>query len=369
MKRCAAHGDGTPIAADRRMRLLATCALTTTLFLPGASALACGASPSPVFSIDAVSPSDQQQGVARDAAVEFRLKAWEAHDDLQTVLSVRVTRERDGMEALGALDLTRASDLAVHVEPIALWAPRTLLDANTTYVVELTTSRPRPEEPEPVLSRTTFTTSDTASPELHLVGELRGTLRMGTAPVRSCMGAPCKECPIVGESPALYADLELPRAQGGFAEHGYSSWLTLDDTTARSFTGPGEGESGGERFVHLSHYRHFDAEDELAERSVEIPREDRPYVACFGYNVWDAFGHAREAESLCFSAQEIEAAWNEGSNADAAAGGGCSTTMNVHSPANAYRLGLAILCAVATGRRFRRLAGGAKAIRPAQRTR
>ena len=300
------------------MRSLATLAVGL-VWLRATTALACGSTPAPFYTVESVSPSDGQESVVRDGAIEFRLRPWESEQDEGHELVIRVKRMRDDAEVAGVEDRMHLDD------GILRWAPRTALDPHETYSVELTTSaHPREGIAEPHAIATTFTTSDALAPALQLRGAVGVSLRPGNAPKRDCKDVPlCRECPTVGERAALYADVQLPSVSGGFPDYGYSSWLTLSDAEARTFGGPGEGEASDRaELVNLLFYQRLTAHDEPTTVSVEIPREDVPYEACFGFNTWDAFGHAQSAEPACVSASKIEEAFAELDRSEVV--GGCS---------------------------------------------
>jgi hypothetical protein len=110
--------------------------------------------------------------------------------------------------------------------------------ANTTYrvSVELNSTTPLPAElTGPQALTSTFTNSDTLSPAFKLIGKLKPTLRIGSAPLQQC--GPCgADCLVVGQRPAVYVDVETPLVRGGFDRSGYQAWLTLSDAAAPTFS-------------------------------------------------------------------------------------------------------------------------------------
>src|SRR5262249_39825851 len=92
----------------------------------------------------------------------------------------------------------------------------------------------------PTTSTTTFTTSGQLAPDLQLSGALHASLRAGMAPIQRCDSCG-RDCMVIGERPALFADVVMPTVSGGFDAYGYQALLTFNDDSRPVFDGPGEG--------------------------------------------------------------------------------------------------------------------------------
>jgi MYXO-CTERM domain-containing protein len=279
--------------------------------MDAARALACGIPEEPYRTVDSVEPSDGSNGFPRDGAVRIQLKPWPQHTQ-NGMLSVQVSRVGDAEAVAGKLEQWLPDQYT--------WAPDEPFAANTQYRVEVTTTtEPFADVDAPTMSSTTFTTSDERVPDLRLATELHVSVHRGTAPKLDYSGvSDCAEpAPVIGERPALIAEVELPRVSGGFDAYGYKAWLALNNDAATTFRGPGaDGRMApGAGMVVLGR-----SVDPKVDRvvSFEVPLEDVSYAACFAFNAWDAAGHWG-ADSFCVPADELdpEFAWLRAANEDA----------------------------------------------------
>jgi len=287
------------------MRTLLLFGSLAVVWLSADSARACSAQPQPNLTIESVAPADGAQSFPRNGAIQIRLKVWPVDLNVEesdhSVLTIRVSRVADGVEPPGTLDTFH------RFWGIATWSPSEALLANEQYRIEVsTTAQPRADIEGATSSITTFTTSDAFSPELVLEGALRASFRVGVAPLLEC--GPCGMCTEVGKRPALFADVEMPTVSGGFDAYGYSAWLTLNDAAARVFDGPGEGDSPRASTVVDLMTQLTPQPGTSNKATMEVPVEDNPYDACFGFNVWDPIGHSQSAQSICLSAAQLDAA-------------------------------------------------------------
>ena len=286
------------------MRVWLVIALLATAWLHGLPAHACGPQLPAYATLVSISPSDGTENFPRDGAVGVRVKRWVSQSTPDAAVEIRLVRADDGAEITGYVSgLTSISG-------VIAWAPNEPLEANTRYRIEVrTTPTPRADIDAPTIGSSTFTTSDASSPPIRLEGALGAKLFEGTAPVKRC--EMCGECKVIGERPALYAEVEVPRVLGGYAELGYQAWLTLNDAAAATFDGPGEGKkSRGSSIVDLATFLELEADETEPRRvTIELPRESTPWEACFGFNAWDRSGHAEHAEPLCIPARELESAF------------------------------------------------------------
>lgn len=283
-------------------------ALGTAIAHPGRAA-ACGPTPPPYLTIGEITPGDGGE-LARDGAIRIQLVAWPGEGAGSEGLQVTVSRVSDGSQVPGQIDNWYADE-----QTVLVWAPEEPLAAQTQYRVEVVSAAEAdPDIDGPIQASTTFTTTDTLVRPVVLEGALQVSLRSETLVEVQCENRnSCGGC-IPGsermiERAALFADVTVPRVTGGFDDYGYRAWLTLSDQAARVFDGPGEGIAPrGEETVNLPQFLRLAGDaDDVEIVSVELPREDEPYAACFGFNAWDAAGHAHSAEPICVLAKELEA--------------------------------------------------------------
>lgn len=263
---------------------------------------ACSINP-PYLTIEALAPANGTVGFPRDGAITLRLKEWASDGRGMSVLEVRVVTQTSGAAVSGDLDRTFRFE-----GDWITWRPRTPLQANTQYRVDvMITSTTLPTSVTgPASATAIFTTSDQLSPPLQLDGSLRAQVRPGTAPRLKC--GPCGNCTKIGERPALLADVAAPRIEGGYDAHGYAAWLSITDRTGPVFDGAGDGRLEGEHSVVLSQFLNIQPRA-IHALTLEIPRPDPITDICLGWNVWDAAGHAKSAQALCLSAEQLEAAF------------------------------------------------------------
>ena len=278
------------------------CSLSIALFT-AAPAFACSISAPPYLTLEDVTPMDGSSGFTRNGAIRVRVKVWPADGhNPPPVLGVRVERADNGAVVDGVLDTEDA------FARVVIWTPRAALEPNQSYRVQVTTGvAARGDIEGPVQLDSTFTTSAELAPPLSLKGELHATLREGTVPILECGPCSAATCHEVGRLPALFADVELPPASGGFDDYGYRAWLTLSDDTAQVFDGPGEGLRA-DHVVSRDSYLTLTPGTSLVQ-SIELPQEDKPYAACFGFNVWDPIGQSVSAAPLCISRADLAAAF------------------------------------------------------------
>jgi hypothetical protein len=259
----------------------------------------------------------------RNGAILVRLKLWQGQNERNRFdPRVRVVRVDNEETVAGVLEFAPQQDTM-------LWLPKQPLAARTQYRIEVsTTTQVRADIPAPTSSNALFTTAEgLADPALELSQDLRVALRFGTADIDECL---CASCTKKGERRALYADVTPPIVSGGFDAYGYTAWVTLNDGAAPSFDGPGEGKHAGPVLVNLATYlRPKPGEATMA--TVELPSEDTPFNACFGFNVWDPIGQWKSAQPLCITQAERQE-WlakldkpDAGENQPAAGSGGSAT--------------------------------------------
>jgi hypothetical protein len=264
-------------------------------------ALACSATGTLYWTIDAIVLGSDSSAFARNGAILVRLTLAAVTGGRDTFEpKVKVIQMSDGREADGSLNIG-ADHLTM------TWVPKSPLMAATEYRVDVsTTSNPLPEIPGPTSLSMMFKTSNELAPELSLSGELSVRLRRGTAPAEYCNPCGASGCAGTREHPAVYADVELPVVTKGFESYGYEAWLWLSDRQPRTFHGPGEGVRAGEEMVSLGTHLTL-LPGERRTIAVEIPDERMPWDGCFAFNVWDPVGNWKSAAALCLSADALAA--------------------------------------------------------------
>jgi len=294
---------GLAVVAPKMMR--SACFLVAlVLCLIAERAHACGVEAPPYITVESVSPPEGATGIVRDAAIQIRLRRWRNDSGHGSTVSVKVSRQSDGLMIEGRLDQS-----ALHLG-VTRWQPLQPLAANTTYrvAVEATQALPLPSYITGLQSLvTSFTTSAELAPALELIGKLDVNLVPSTAPVHNYCHPCGYDCRISGVRPALYAYLSGPTVRGGFDWFGYSSWLVLSDHEPVTFNGPGSGTTASaSSFTNGIFAGPYLPRSEVLK--LEIPRAAHtPF--CVAFNAWDAAGHWQSAQPLCIPPAEIEAAF------------------------------------------------------------
>lgn len=285
------------VAQQRDMKAIASVVLGCAVIVYAGPALACGVSPND-YSFESISPSDGTREFPRNGAILARFELdpkGEISGSARPAL--RVVRVDTGEVAAGTLATERVS-AGVHT-----WAPDAPLAPNVEYRIEVTAIQPGSSDAK-LLSSTVFKTSHEITGELRLEGRLRVAVRLGTAP--QCRGTTsCGTCVEIGERPGLFAEVELPQVSGGFDAHGYAGSLTLNGDAVFVTKEPERPES---RITVQSASLQPNMANTL---SWELRRSQRPYQACFGFNVSDPSGHSASAEEFCISESEVQAAFAE----------------------------------------------------------
>jgi hypothetical protein len=277
-------------------------------------ALACGASDQPYRIVQEVWPADGAKGVVRNGAIQVQLEFVYPSSRVTSTWEqprVRLVHVDDGIEVVGRLDTTHYHSLQRFT-----WAPLELLAANTVYRLEVTTMPDHRDDIEgKTTSITTFETSEEIAPELKLLGELQVALRAEWVPVQNCW--PCTCAPTSERRRALMADFTLPQVAGGFADYGYTAWLGQSDREPPVFDGPGSGETrldADGQYLALAQQHSTNSAHDVVTTEV-FPES----VTCFNFNVWDAAGQAKNAQSICIPWSKFDAVL---STLDDAANGG-----------------------------------------------
>ena len=262
------------------------------------SALACGASEAPTYTIAEIWPSDGATDIARDSGLLVTLATPSTYLPGGLPVSVRIIDVETGAEASGQVTDWTSSP------PIAVWYPSLPLEAGHNYRIEASVVS-EGSETEAVLS--TFTAGDTLLEPLEFVGDLQVTLEGYDAEEQECMYlCGSADCKTIGERPALRANIQLPAVTGGqqFGGH-YIGVVTFADNTPLTLTGPsspsvkGEAPPVDEHNVFLTQYvRPKPGKRVVIEQ--EIFEDEGAYAPCFTFEVSDAAGH-RLQTSKCLA--------------------------------------------------------------------
>jgi hypothetical protein len=278
-------------------RLLAPTLAIVAAVLATERAGACGASPTPSYAIAGVSPTSGATGVVRDVGIiisgapSFTSNVGPtpfAEVELIDIESDAVVpvREISWLSFDGA-----QATMAIHpVEP--------LLPLHA-YRVEATPITLEAESLESPVYISSFTTSEALLEPIVLSGGIELSLRAGQADVfgdcSRCGGA----CDVVGQRPALLADVRLPAPSGG--QGVYRGILHFSDHTPIRVSGPDvtdyERSLGDPHEIHLTQSLALEAGQTLS-LTQEVIEEPFAYAGCFTFVVWDPAGH-REQTTAC----------------------------------------------------------------------
>ena len=282
-------------ASRRSTRLLGPTLAIAGAVLAPARADACGQSPVPTYTIDAVSPSSGATAVARDAGIVISAIPSFAGAGSASFADVElIDVESDAV--VGVRDVSwfsfegAKSTMAIHpVEPLL---------PLRVYRVEATPVASEAGTLESPVFISSFTTSDALLEPLVLSGEIELSLRAGEADVVGQCN-PCGGCVPVGKRPALLADVQLPAASGG--QGVYRGMLHFSDHTPVRVSGSDvtdyDRSAGDPHEIHLTQGVALEPGQTLS-LTQEVVEEAFAYAACFTFVVWDPAGH-RAQTSAC----------------------------------------------------------------------
>lgn len=265
--------------------------LAAAVLVPG-RADACGAVPTPSYTIGAVSPSPGATGVARDVGIIVSGVPSSPAGGPSSFADVELidadTDEAVPLTAVAWFSGGLETTMAVHpVEPLA---------PLHAYRIE---SRPFDEEGapgEPFVSR--FTTAEALLDPLVLSGELGLSLR--GADVDIVGSSPCGgPGAVTGKRRALLADVRLPVPSGG--QGVYQGALHFSDhTPARvGIRDPlNDDRSGADEphEVRVMQWTKLEAGQALTLEQ-EVFEESFAYAGCFTFVVWDPAGHGAQTSA------------------------------------------------------------------------
>lgn len=273
------------------------------LLAPG-RADACGALPSPTFTISRVSPSDGSSEIARDTGIivgAIPSSSPGGPTEFAAVDLIDVSSgEASPLTSVSWFSLGGPEEtMAVHpVEPLA---------PQHDYRIEATL---RGGSAAALVS--SFSTSDALLEPLVLTGTISLSLRSGQVDVVEC--GPCGgECKVAGKQPALLADVQLPVPKGGQGVYLGALHFTDDEPAHISARDPSSTD-GQPHEVMVTQFVKLEA-DEAQTLHQEIFVEDASYAGCFTFAVWDPAGNVAHASGCLpsMSPDEIRARARGGS--------------------------------------------------------
>jgi hypothetical protein len=267
---------------------------------------ACGASPSPSYTIGSVSPSSGSTAVARDAGIIVTGVPSLSSSGASTFADVELI-DADTDEAVPLRSISWYSlegpeaTMALH--------PSEPLEPQHSYRVEAKPLDLSGDGAEGAVFVTNFMTSDALLEPLVLSGTLGLSLRGGQVDILECTGCG-GGCWASGKRRALLADVQLPAPSGG--QGVYRGLLHFSDRTPTriSASDPGAFETpdADPHDVHLVQLVKIEA-GEAQTLQQEVIEEDFAYAGCFTLVVWDPAGHVAQT-SACLpslSADDIQA--------------------------------------------------------------
>jgi hypothetical protein len=275
--------------------------LSGAVFTPK-PASACGPSPSPTYTLSAVSPSEGSSGVPRDAGIIVSGAASGGPAGWGLPALVDLIDVESG-ERVPVSEVSwfspEGGDVTMAVHPAEPLGPQRRYRVEATVRSDATPLDAFGNEDVRAPLISTFVTSDVLLEPLVLSGGLELSLRGGE--VDALAYGECGPT-VTGKRRALIADVRLPVPSGG--QGVYRGDLHFSDNSPVFFD---EGMLDAvPHNVSLTQFAAFEAGDVLT-LTQEIFEEGEPYAGCFALSVWDPAGHVARA-SACLptlSAEEI----------------------------------------------------------------
>lgn len=269
---------------------------------------ACGANPSPEWTLGSTSPVDGAQGVPVNSGVRIVGLPWGEGNALSYYLDVLTVTAAGGGEPVAGTFLSWYG-----TEPVAVWAPSEPLAAQTQYDVYARVGMQQPASATAgsYETRFSFTTGDRRFPDLVMDGSLTVTTewaeRVEDVYPEECLTMCGPMCDPTGTQlvPGIRAIVTLPALHGGDAGQGYFGWLHYTMNEPATFAGPGEGRAPQLSLVNL-----FEEVTPIPNQPLSVEQwligEGEPYAPCFAFNVWDTGGQS-VTSSVCLDVLDLEA--------------------------------------------------------------
>ncbi len=316
-------------------------------------ASACGALPTPYFTLIGSVPADGAVGVPRDLGIVLSARAWGYEPEGSAIFPGFVTTSIHLFEVATDAEVPLRSIPWMSGLPTAAWYPVAPLAPRTGYRVEavLADQGAMPAEVTgPTRLTFRFTTGDELAPALEALGGLAMELETYDRDVFDC--GPCGSgCVTAGTVRDVRARITIPALRGGFDQDGYRGWVAVREDTPATFGAPGEPDDGAGIFPTV--YVPF-APGAPTIVYAPVADLDRSYRACVSLGAWDPAGHMPSVAPVCLDAMrpsDLLAA-----EAPPGASAGCAVMPRV-SPDAAWVAPLALaLAAARPWRRARRRA-------------
>ena len=308
-------------------------------------ATACGATPTPYVTLTEQLPQ-VRTGLPRDGAVVIRGKFWGPSGGPIPFADVRLLDE-----AGNPIPATATGWFSS--QPSLAYRWNTPLPSGTRITVEAVVPAGvvKPTGADgPLTTRFIVETGEALTSPVALAGPLRVSLERFDADLIKCdgRGQLCgvdESCKRMGTRRAVRARIVVPAMTGGVDFDGYRGWLRFTDDHPATFNGEGEGvkDSGNVNLMHWIDVR----PGEETQILQEIFDEEKPYAPCFALNLWDAAGHAVQAQPVCLPVMKASEYLRDLDRADQGheVVGGCSAVPGPGNPGGLIPLsvGLAAL--------------------------
>lgn len=266
-------------------------------------ARACGASPTPYFTLAGSVPEDGAVGVPRDLGIVLIADAWWDVPDVPAIFPGFPPT------SIHLFDAATDTEIPVHEvpwmsgPPTAAWHPDAPLAPRTAYRVEAVLADQGwmpPEASGPTRLTFTFTTGDDLAPALEATGELAMELETYDRQLFANCG-PCGDgCVPAGTVRDVRARITIPALGGGFDQDGYRAWAAVREDVPATFDTPGEPNDGAG--VVPTVYAPLVAGTPTVVYGA-IPDLDRSYRACVSLGAWDPAGHMASVAPVCLDAK------------------------------------------------------------------
>lgn len=251
-------------------------------------AQACGASPTPRYTVLDMSPLSTDAPL--NAPIVLRLGKNVTDSDAPPLTPSLYLRASTSDETTAV----SASSLGLGSDGELSFVPEANLPPNTTFAATFHTGQETASADQPAGTTWSFRTGSETAPGLSLEGALSVTLEPGEDNALECPN----NCGCTATGPAFAvtkARVKLPRLVGGFPTQRAELWLT--DNAPATFLAPHDIGSGS-RMVQLGGQLRPE-ELEAGEAVWTVPEEETPYKPCFAFQAFDARGDVAQAQSLC----------------------------------------------------------------------
>jgi hypothetical protein len=276
------------------------------------AARACGAAPTPWYTIDRQAPLGE--GVLLDAVLSVEMLETASPSEASLLLPTLELSVAGANATTEVLPRERGTTNRLTFVPPKALLPLTTYHASFHTGQTLVSGGEAPAQPTSVTWE--FTTGEDSSEPLTLDGKLAVSLEPGQDPVYTCGNDCGTDCVESSHVAVTKARVTLPLVTGGVPGKFFGT-LTLT----------GENVSL-ERPVELT-------PGKAAEVLITLPQEEQPYTPCFAFEVSDDRGSSAKAKELCLddTFPSTQGAGGEGGAGPVSPGPDTSATGgSVHTP-------------------------------------